>query len=68
MQACIRALAATLRGGTGEAEALRSTLTKAIINPEMKTAFDIFGSDLPDDVFADVFGQPRERGWRRVEL
>src|SRR5712671_915309 len=41
----IRALAETLRGGPEKAEALRSTLTKAVMNPEM-TAFDIFGSEL----------------------
>jgi hypothetical protein len=38
------------------------------MNPEMKTAFDVFGSELPDEVFADVFDQPRQRGWRRVDL
>lgn len=64
----IRALAETLRGETGKAHALRSTLAKAIMNPEMKTAFDIFGSDLPDEVFADVFDQPRQKGWRPVDL
>jgi hypothetical protein len=64
----IRALAETLRGETGKAHALRSTLAKAIMNPEVKTAFDIFGSDLPDEVFADVFDQPRQKGWRPVDL
>src|SRR6478752_1419815 len=64
----IRALAETLRGGAGKAEALRSTLVKAVMNPELRTAFDVFGSDLPDEVFTDVFDQPRQKGWRRVEL
>jgi len=64
----IRALAETLRGGTEKAEALRSTLTKAVMNPQMSTAFDIFGSDLPDEIFGGVFEQPRQRGWRRVDL
>ena len=64
----IRALAETLRGGAGKAQALRSTLAKAIMNPEMKTAFDIFGSELPDEAFADVLDQPRQRGWRPVDL
>jgi hypothetical protein len=64
----IRALAETLRGGTEKAEALRSTLAKAVMNPEMKTAFDIFGSELPDEVFTGVFDQPRQRGWRPVDL
>jgi hypothetical protein len=30
-------------------------------NPEVRTAFDIFGSDLPDEFFAEVFDQPRQR-------
>ena len=64
----IRALAQTLRGGPEKAEALRSALAKAVMNPEMRTAFDIFGSELPDEVFAAVFEQPRQRGWRRVDL
>ena len=64
----IRALAETLRGKTKEAEALRSTLTKAVMPAELKTAFDIFGSELPDDAFAGVFDQPRQRGWRPVDL
>ncbi len=29
---------------------------------------DIFGSDLPDEAFADVFDQPRQRGLRQVDL
>jgi len=64
----IRALAETLRGGAGKAEALRSTLVEAVMNPELRTAFDVFGSDLPDEVFTDVFDQPRQKGWRRVDL
>ena len=64
----IRALAETLRGRTKEAEALRSALAKAVMPPELKTAFDVFGSDLPDDAFTGVFDQPRQRGWRKVDL
>jgi hypothetical protein len=56
----IRALAETLRGDSGKAEALRSTLAKAVMNPELRTAFDVFGSDLPDEVFTGVFDQPRQ--------
>jgi hypothetical protein len=62
------AVAETLRGGTGKADALRSTLAQAVLNPELKTAFDIFGSDLPDEGFAEIFDQPRQRGWRPVDL
>jgi hypothetical protein len=64
----IRTLAETLRGGAEKAEALRSTLANAVMNPQMSTAFDIFGSELPDDVFTGVFDQPRRRGWRRIDL
>jgi hypothetical protein len=64
----IRALAETLRGRAEKAEALRSTLAKALMHPEVKTAFDIFGSELPDETFAEIFDQPRQRDWREVEL
>jgi hypothetical protein len=64
----IRALAETLRGGTEKAEALRSTLAKAVMDPRIRTAFDIFGSELPDEAFAGVFDRPRQRGWRRIDL
>ena len=64
----IRTLAETLRGKPEKAKALRSTLEKALIDSEVKTAFDVFGSDLPDDVFAGVFDQPRPRTWRKVDL
>lgn len=39
-----------------------------LIDPDIETAFDVFGSDLPDDAFAGVFDQPREKDWREVEL
>jgi hypothetical protein len=32
------------------------------------TAFDIFGSELPDDVFQGVFDQPRQQNWRELNL
>ena len=64
----IRALAETLRGKTKEAAALRSALAKAVMPPELRTAFDIFGSELPDDAFAGVFDQPRQRSWREIDL
>ena len=64
----IRSVAKTLRGRAQEAEALRSTLVKVLKHPEAKTAFDVFGSDLPDEGFEVIFNQPRELGWRKVEL
>jgi hypothetical protein len=64
----IRALAETLRGRTEKAEALRSTLAKALMHPEVKTAFDIFGSELPDEAFAGVFDRSHHGSWREVDL
>lgn len=64
----IRALAESLRGKPERAKRLRSTLEQALIDPEVKTAFDVFESDLPDDAFAGIFDQPRQKGWREVEL
>ena len=63
----IRALAEALRNEAEKAEMLRSTLAKSL-HPEVRTAFDVFGSDLPDEAFAGVFDQPRQRGGRRVDL
>jgi hypothetical protein len=57
----IRALAETLRSKPEKAKALRSTLEKALIDPETEIAFDVFGSDLPDDAFTGVFDQARAR-------
>jgi hypothetical protein len=57
-----------LRGRAHEANALRTTLAKALVPPKAKTAFDVFGSDLPDEGFAVIFDQPREWGWRKVDL
>jgi|GEM_PF-1001376 len=64
----IRAVAQTLRGRAQGAETLRSTLTQALAHPEAKTAFDVFGSDLPDEGFAVIFDQPRQGGWRKIDL
>ena len=64
----IRALAETLRGDPERAKALRSALARALIDPQVKTAFDLFGSDLPDDVFAGVFDQKRQKEWRELEF
>ena len=64
----IRTLAETLRGEINKADALRATLAKALSHSEARTAFDIFGSDLPDEVFEGVFDQPRQQNWREVDL
>lgn len=64
----IRSLAQTLRSDDARAKALRSALEQALIDPDIETAFDVFGSDLPDDAFAGVFDLPRPKGWREVDL
>jgi hypothetical protein len=64
----IRALAERLRGEPEAAEALRSMLAKALTHPEPRTAFDIFGSELPDQAFAGVFDQPRHGTLGEVDL
>ena len=64
----IRALAETLRGSAEKADALRSTVAKALMYPGVKTAFEIFGSELPDEAFAGVFDQSRRGNWREVDL
>jgi hypothetical protein len=61
-------MAERLRGDFDDAETLRKTLTAALRHPEVKTAFDVFGSDLPDEVFEGVFDLPRQRDWRKVDL
>jgi len=48
--------------------AVLATLTKVLMHPEAKTAFDIFGSDLPDEAFDGIFDQPRQSDWRKVDL
>jgi hypothetical protein len=64
----IRALAKTLCGKPDKAQDLRSKLAKVLVDPNVKTAFDVFGSELPDEAFADVFEQPRQRDCRKVDL
>ncbi len=63
----VRSVAETLRSNPEKAEALRSTLERAL-GPEIRTIFDIFGSELPDEAFAGVFDEPRQRNWREVDL
>jgi hypothetical protein len=58
----LRMLAETLRADPERAKSLRSVLEQALTDPQVKTAFDLFGSDLPDEGFAGVFDQPRQKG------
>ena len=64
----IRMLAEALRARDAKAETVRSALGKALVDSEAATAFDVFGSDLPDEVFAGVFDRPRQGSWRKVDL
>jgi len=64
----IRALAETLRSESEKAKTLRSTLVQSLVHPGIRTAFDVFGSDLPDEVFAGVFEQSRQKLWREIDL
>lgn len=67
-QSLIRDIARGLRNDGPEAHVLRDRLQKALGTSGPKTAFDIFGSDLPDDLFDGVFGNRRDSGWRPVDL
>jgi hypothetical protein len=64
----IRGLAEKLRGEPDRARMLRSMLEQALEEKGKRTAFDVFGSDLPEETFEGVFGQPRQKGWREVDL
>jgi hypothetical protein len=64
----LRALEETLRGDSAGAKTLRSVLEQALIDPQVGNAFDLVGSDLPDEAFAGVFDQPRQKGWREIDL
>jgi hypothetical protein len=64
----IRALAETLRTEPEKAKALRSTLEKALVDPNVETAFDVFGSDLPEEAFAGIFDHERTLSWRKIDL
>ena len=64
----LRALAQELRGEPERAKLLRMTVENALKANEAKSAFDVFGSDLPDEVFSGVFDQPREEYWPEISL
>jgi hypothetical protein len=56
------------QGGSEEAQSSHATPPPSPAHPQPQTAFDVFGSDLPDEAFDEVFNQPRESGWREVDL
>jgi hypothetical protein len=53
--ALVRDLAAVLRGEPKAAQTLRTQLRAVVAAPRASAVFDIFGSDLPDSVFDNVF-------------
>lgn len=53
---------------TEHADALRTALQRAVGKKEVHTAFDIFGSDLPDEYFDGVFERPSDTGWRDIDI
>jgi len=64
----IRAVAEALRGESGRAGQIRTGLRNMLASQNVETAWDIFGSQLPDDTFDGVFEQPRGDYPRGVEL
>lgn len=70
--ALIRTVADTLlRGGPEQAGALRSALREALaVDATVRSALDVFGSDLPDEAFAGVFEERRTGAadWRSIDL
>jgi hypothetical protein len=46
----------------------RAEAAPALQRLRPKTAFDIFGSNLPDETFDGVFPDKRQNGWREVDL
>ena len=55
----------TVRGNPAQAKTLRSTLEQALLDPQVKAAFDIFGSDLAEEAFAGVFDLRAKRNGER---
>ena len=51
----------SLRNKNERSDALRSALAKALSDRDVKTAFDIFGSELPDEAFTGVFDRRVKR-------
>jgi hypothetical protein len=57
--ALVRDLASVLRGEQEAAQLLRTRLRNAIAQPRTSAVFDIFGSDLPDAYFDEIFEHDR---------
>jgi hypothetical protein len=61
----IRDIASVFRGDSEAAEALRVQLRSVAVEPRNASAFEIFGSDLPDAYFEGVLGYGRCSDTRR---
>lgn len=64
----LREIARGLRQETKAASELRRKLQRAVGEEAAQDGFGIFGSDLPDEVFAGVFEQRRDENWRDIDL
>ena len=64
----LKALAHVLRSDPRKARRVRKSLEAALNETKPGSLFDIFGSDLPDEVFDGVFDQPRDDVWRKLDL
>lgn len=66
--ALVQSVLEALRGEPEQAQRLRNAIYAALPKPSPKTAFDVFGSDLPDEAFEGVFPVSRQSKWREVDL
>jgi hypothetical protein len=66
--ALIKNVLDVLCGELEQAQQLRRAIIAALPEPKTKTAFDVFGSNLPDEAFDGVFPDQRQSGWREVKL
>ncbi len=66
--ALLKKVAAILRGDVEAAQAMRAQLRSAVAKPRAGGVFDLFGSDLPDDLFEGVFEADRRDLPRDVDL
>lgn len=64
----LREIARGLRSDGQAAGELRRKLQRAVGEKVAHNGFGIFGSDLPDEVFAGVFEQRRDANWRDLDL
>ncbi len=64
----VRELATLLRGEAKAAQAARAQLRTVVEKPRAATILDMFGSDLPDAYFDEVFEQRQTDKPRDIDL